>query len=129
MQMVDTKNFVFTYEPDTLGTDRVEPQYLWLAGGGLGTKRYLNLQLYIQAFTPDKHTFAMAYDLNRETPLEDGYYCLEFQHDANEDPMYSNYTTLISYPLEGPCIEEGVKGLKIKVNTINQGLKVYTIDY
>ena len=43
--------------------------------------------------------------------------------------MVNNYTTLLSYPLEGACIEEGVKGLKIKVNTISQGLKVFTLDY
>jgi hypothetical protein len=129
MQLVDTKEFYYTYEPDTLGTDRVEPQYLWFAGGGLGTKRYLNLQLSIQAYNPEKHSFVMAYNLSRETPLEDGYYCLELHHQAKDDPLYNNYNTLISYPLEGPCVEEGVKGLKITVNTINQGIKVYTLDY
>jgi len=129
MQLVDTKNFINTSEPDTLGTDRVEPQYLWFAGGGLGTKRYLNLQLSIQAYNPEKHTFSLAYDLNRETPLEEGYYCLELRHQSKNDPLINNYTTLLSYPLEGACIEEGVKGLKIKVNTITHGLKVYTLDY
>ena len=36
---------------------------------------------------------------------------------------------MMAYPLEGECVEEGVKGLKIKVNTINQGEKVFTLDY
>jgi hypothetical protein len=78
---------------------------------------------------PTKHSFALIYDLNRETPLEDGYYCLELRHKSNNDPLYTNFSTMMAYPLEGECVEEGVKGLKIKVNTINQGEKVFTLDY
>jgi hypothetical protein len=129
MHLVDTEDFIYTGEPDTLGTDRVEPQYLWFAGGGFGSKRYLNLQVSIQAMDPTKHSFALIYDLNRETPLEDGYYCLELRHKSNNDPLYTNFSTMMAYPLEGECVEEGVKGLKIKVNTINQGEKVFTLDY
>ncbi|HHV02981.1 MAG: NigD-like C-terminal domain-containing protein [Bacteroidales bacterium] len=129
MNLVDTEEFLYTSEPDTLGSDRVEPRYIWIAGGGLGTNRYLNLQVTIQATNPNKHSFKMIYDLNRETPLEDGYYCLELRHEAKSDPQYTTFTTVMSYPLVGECIENGVKGLKIKVNTINEGLKVYKLDY
>ena len=129
MHLVDTDEFIYTAEPDTLGIDRVEPQYLWIAGGAMGTSRYLNLQVSIQGMDPTRHSFSVIYNLNRETPLDDGYYCLELRHDSDNDPLYTNYTTMLSYPLVGACIEEGVKGLKIKVNTINSGLKVFTLDY
>ncbi|HPW78780.1 MAG TPA: NigD-like C-terminal domain-containing protein [Bacteroidales bacterium] len=129
MNLVNTEEFLYTMEPDTLGNDRVELQHIWIAGGGLGTHRYLNLQITIQAMDPEKHSFKMIYDMNRESPLEDGYYCLELRHEAQNDPQYTNFTTLLSYPVIGPCTDQGVKGLKIKVRTINEDLKIYTIDY
>ena len=59
----------------------------------------------------------------------EGYYVVEFCHDANGDLEYANYTNVISFPLEGECIGVGVKGLKIKIKTITQGNKEYILNY
>ncbi len=129
MQLMTTRKIVKTSQPDTLGTDAIDPQYIWFGGGVFGTSRYLNMQLFLHAMDPEAHTFNLAHDLNRESPLEDGYYFLELRHNAHHDPEFVDYTAMLSFLLEGDCIEEGVKGLKIKVRTNNQGTKVYTFDY
>jgi hypothetical protein len=130
VNLVPTQDMVYSSQKDTLGTDRVEPQFIWLGGGGLGSKRHLNIQYTIYASNTDKHKFNLVRDQNLESPMDsEGYYVVEFCHDAKEDPEYANYTNVISFPLEGECIEAGVKGLKIKVKTITQGNKEYILNY
>ncbi|NLA15457.1 MAG: hypothetical protein GX877_02835 [Bacteroidales bacterium] len=127
--LVVTKDIVYSDKTDTLGTDKVDAQHIWVTGGVFGTKHYLNMQLFMPAMEPTNHTFDLSYDITEESSLEDGYYPLELHHNGRQDPPFVDYTTRVSFILEGDCRAEGVKGLKIKVNTINQGVKVYTIDY
>ncbi|HHV40432.1 MAG: NigD-like C-terminal domain-containing protein [Bacteroidales bacterium] len=129
MQMMSTKGIVSTLEPDTLGTDPMEPEFLWFGGTVFGTNRYLNVQLMIPAMEPNDHTFDLVQDLNRESPLEDGYYFLELRHNEKKDAHFIDYTARMSFLLDGDCAAEDVKGLKIRIRTINQGVKIYTLDY
>jgi hypothetical protein len=129
MQLMSTKGVVNTFQPDTLGTDPMEPEYLWFGGNVFGTKRYLNVQLIIPAMEPKEHSFDLVRDLNRESPLEDGYYFLDLRHNEKKDAHYIDYTARMSFLLEGDCVAEGVKGLKLRIHTFNQGVKIYTLDY
>lgn len=130
VNLVPTQDMVYSSQKDTLGTDRVEPQFIWLGGGGLGSQRHLNIQYTIYASNTNKHKFNLVRDQHLESPMDsEGYYVVEFCHDANGDPEYANYTNVISFPLEGECIGVGVKGLKIKIKTITQGNKEYILNY
>ncbi len=130
VNLVPTQDMVYSSQKDTLGTDRVEPQFIWLGGGGLGSKRHLNIQYTIYASNTDKHKFNLVRDLQLESPIDsEGYYVVEFCHNAKNDLEYANYTNVISFPLEGECIGDGIKGLKIKIKTITQGNKEYILKY
>ena len=130
---ITVKDVLFTENIDTTGADKAIPNSLWYSGGIYGAKKMINILFEINFSYPGgKHYIQLAGDLKSEEPLvdRDGYYHLEFRHNANGDPE-GGYRTLtyFSFPLTEKMMDPSIKGLKIKFFTFHEGEKVITMKY
>lgn len=128
------KDILFTEKIDTTGINKASPLGMWCSGGIYGAERVVNIKFEYLAsqYSKKTHTINLVQDLKSETPVvdKDGYYCLEFRHNANQE-IYDGFSAYgyVSFPLTGEMIKENVIGLKIKFPTINDGDKEYKVKY
>jgi len=109
---------------DSIGDDRINVTEIWIAGG------YLNLEFQILGTSsPQKlHMVNLVQNEMTNDSAEEGYINLEFRHNAYDDSPDRLGIGLVSFKLEN-LVLNAEKGLKIRVNTINNGIKYYKIDF
>lgn len=111
---------------DSIGDDRINMTHHWVAQG------YLTMEFqYYGTHNPNqKHMLNLVDNENTELVDEEGYINLEFRHNAYDDGKADLGEGLVSFKLDKVAKEmETAKGLKIRVNTIYDGIKYYKIDF
>lgn len=126
-----TKSIVRSTDTDTLGRDGSSPRSVWFSGGIYDTPKNVNI---IFAFMASQYGITHSVDMADSSLVNsvdtEGYYCLEFHHDANED--YPSYATegLVSFPLTQEYLLPGIKGLKIRFdNIVDDDVTYVKLDY
>ena len=110
---------------EEIGDDRINLTYMWFAGG------CLNIEFKYQGSRnpSNKHFINL---VQNETPDaegdEDGYLTLEFRHNAYEDPAIDVIDGIIAFNMPFTSIA-AAKGVKIRVNTLYEGVRHYKIDF
>lgn len=112
---------------ETIGDNKINANYIWIA------QNYLNIEFqYFGTHNIDKKHFL---NLVENTTLvtngeEDGYISLEFRHNAEGDSPDRIGTGYVSFKLDKISEKmKDAKGLKIRVNTIYEGIQVHTVDF
>lgn len=109
---------------DSIGDDRINIRSIWFGDD------YLNLTFQF----PGTHNPAQLHIVNlvRNTiegagEAEEGYLPLEFRHNAFGDPQRVMLNGIVSF--KGPFAQEGMKGLKIRYNSMYDGVRYVKIDF
>lgn len=129
LEKILTKNlFVMDEETvDSIGDDKIDiiPGNIWFGDG------YLNIYFQFRG-TSNPQKLHMV-NLVRNTieganeEEEDGYISLEFRHNA-----YDDYESEMLYGIaafKGPFAEKDMKGVKIRYNSIYNGVKYIKVDF
>lgn len=127
MDSVLTKDIIPLTEEtaDSIGDNRINMIYHWVAQGYLT----MEFQYYGTRNPNKKHMLNLVYDESKELIDEEGYINLEFRHNAYEDNGGSLGEGIVSFKLDKIANEmETAKGLKIRVNTIYDGIKYQKIN-
>jgi len=138
IQPILTKDIIKT-DKDTMATDPLAINQIWISNGGTNLKTYMNVSFSISVTYGANHSIDLYDDLtanaaSENLPVdENGYYHLILSHDANEDSGFS-YTYLASFALNNEILADNVKGIKLRIDSTesdadDQGHKVYTIDF
>jgi len=112
---------------DSIGDDHINiiPNSYWFGGG------YLNIKFqFLGTRNPTElHMVNLVRnEIEGATEEEEpGYISLEFRHNAFGDTQTEVLTGIVSF--KGPFTEEGMKGLKIRYNSIYEGVKYVKIDF
>lgn len=111
---------------DSIGDDKINITGMWFGDG------YLNLQFqFLGTRNPDKlHMINLVRNETEEGETEEkeeGYISLEFRHNAYNDRQEEVLNGIAAF--KGPFIEEEMKGLKIRYNSIYEGAKYRKIDF
>lgn len=127
---ITTKDVVDLTEEnqEKIGDDKINATYMWIAQG------YLTVEFqYMGTHSADKKHF-LNLVVNKLTEInpqaDDDYFTLEFRHNAEGDSPDWLGEGYVSFKLKG--IEEQIKdkkGLRIRVNTLYNGIKEYTVDF
>lgn len=111
-----------------IGDDAINTTYMWIAQG------YLTIEFqYFGTNSADKKHFLnlVVNKIKEKTEKDpsDNYIELEFRHNAKEDTPAQLGEGYVSFKLDKIADQmEGKKGLKIRVKTIYEGVKEYTVD-
>ncbi|WP_455587610.1 NigD-like protein [Bacteroides sp.] len=127
MDSILTKDIIPLTEAtaDSIGDDRINMTYRWVAQGYLT----MEFQYYGTRNINKKHMLNLVYNEDTELVDEEGYINLEFRHNAYDDNGGMLGDGIVSFKLDKIATEmETAKGLKIRVNSIYDGIKYYTID-
>lgn len=112
-------------EEDSIADDKIEVISYWVS------KKYLNIEYQVLGANTEPHMLNLVEVENPKEP-EEGYASLEFRHNRFSDPEVRLYSGLVSFDLSALNYEpgaEGVKGIKVRVNTLYQGEKTIKIKY
>jgi len=138
IQPILTKDIIKT-DKDTMATDPLTINQIWISNGGANVKTYINISFSISVTYGAEHSIDLYDDLTADQasenlPIdENGYYHLILSHNANDDSGFS-YTYLTSFALNNEILADNVKGIKLQIDSTgsdadDQGHKVYTIDF
>lgn len=113
---------------DSIGDDRVDIQNVWFAGN------CLNVEFKIQGtrYPDQKHMVNLVRNMmkDRERNIdEDGYEVLEFRHNAYDDSPVQVLDGIVAFKQPFVYEEQNVRGLKIKYNSIYEGVKYRIIEF
>lgn len=110
---------------DSIGDDRINLIQSWISNGYVT----LEFQLYGSNEKDKKHMLNLVTNTENVLVDDENYINLEFRHNAfNDDPFTLN-DGLVSFKLDKVAEElKTAKGLKIRVNTIHGGIKIYMLD-
>ena len=110
---------------DSIGDDKININNIWFGDG------YLNIKFQFHGTqNPTKlHMVNLVRnEIEGATKEEEaGYVSLEFRHNAFDDNQTEVLNGIVSF--KGPFTEEGMKGLKIRYNSIYEGVKYVKIDF
>ncbi|MDR3119208.1 MAG: NigD-like protein [Mediterranea sp.] len=111
---------------DSIGDDKIDITGIWLGDG------YLNIRFQFSgAHYPAKPHMVnlVRNDIEgaNEEADEEGYLSLEFRHNAFDDSQTALLNGIASF--KGPFIEKDLKGLKVRYNSINNGIKHVKVDF
>ncbi len=126
-----TKDIKKSDKPNEFGRDRTEPMAIWYSGGIYGATRSVNIKFkFWNSKAYITHIVNLVEDTNVKDPIEDGYYRLQFHHDARGDYRQFVSYGYVSFPLTEAYIKEGIKGLKIRFDSFDSSKEEYIkIDY
>lgn len=112
---------------DSIADDKIEVINYWVS------KNYLNIEYQVWA-TNDEDKPHMLNLVEVEDPKdpEEGYASLEFRHNSFDDPQLRMYSGIVSFDLSALGYQPGapgLKGIKVRVNSIYQEHRTYKINY
>lgn len=108
---------------DSIGNSKTTITDMWVGAD------FLNVEFWMVFPSDEKHMVNLI-DNRMVAPDEDGYAHLEFRYNNMGDEKGEMIRGIVSFDLEnyGPS-NKNLKGLKVKINSIKNGDKVYTYDY
>lgn len=108
---------------DSIGNSKTTITDMWVGSD------YLNVEFWMALPSAEKHMVNLV-DNRMVVPDEDGYAHLEFRYNNMGDDKGKMIRGIVSFDLGdyGP-LNKSLKGLKVKINSIKYGDKVYTYDY
>lgn len=125
-----TKDIVFSNNLDTLGRDGIKDMGMWQSGGIDGLKRFVTLIInFYTSNTGTVHKVNLVRDTRTPATDEEGYYCLEFRHDANNDGSEMEKQGTVSFVLTDEMTSENIKGLKVTYKDIMLGEHTLTLHF
>lgn len=110
---------------DSIADDKIEVINYWIS------KQYLNIEYQVWGGNSIPHMLNLV-EVEEPKDPEEGYVSLEFRHNRFNDPENHMYSGIVSFDLSALGYQpgaEGVKGIKVRVNTIYQDHRTYKIDY
>lgn len=110
---------------DVFGDDKMNIRDVWVGGN------YLNVQFYFNLPRNTPHRVSLVKNTTVE-PEEDGYVHLEYRYNDEDDVTNYRAVGMVSFNLGdyAPSLAAGTyKGLKIRFNTIDEGVKILTYDF
>lgn len=111
---IPSDTILLTNQADTLASNTIAINSIWLSGGLYGAARFLNIHFFLKASNSNiSHNMYLADDLTATNPDSEGYYHLTIKHDANEDPEHYLTAATYSFQLLDQHTAEGIKGFKI----------------
>ncbi|WP_321332396.1 NigD-like protein [uncultured Bacteroides sp.] len=113
---------------DSIGDDHISPTNMWIGGG------YLNIEFRLRGTDNPTRPHMLNLVQNATTDPaneEEGYINLEFRHNAYDDSTTAGLKSgIVSFNLSQIAnLMTSEKGLKIRVNTLYDGIKYYKIDF
>lgn len=108
---------------DSIGNDKIDITEMWFS------KHYLNIQFrYLASGAGIRHMINLVHSPS-EGPLidEQGYVRLDFLHNKMGDTPVKLHKGIASFEFYPPHL--GYRGVKIRVNTLNKGYQLYTLDW
>lgn len=117
----------FTEEiADSIGDDYINVTHRWIAQGYL-TMEY---QFYGSGHPDFMHMLNLVHNKAAKLIDEEGYINLEFRHNAFNDVKTKLREGLVSFKLDQIADDMKIaKGLKIRVNTVYDGIQYYKINF
>lgn len=108
---------------DSIGDDPANLTYMWFGGG------FLNIEFQMMGtYSSKTHMINLVRDEENPGEEEEGYVNLEFRHNAYDDSPADRLVSMASF--KPPFTKDSnKKGLKIRVNSIYDGVKYYKIDF
>ncbi|MCD7900483.1 MAG: NigD-like protein [Bacteroides sp.] len=109
---------------DSIGDDPANLAYVWFGGG------FLNIEFHIMGSNSSSkpHMINLVRDEENPGEEEDGYINLEFRHNAQNDYPLERLVSMVSF--KPPFTDDYTKkGIKIRVNTIYNGVQYYKVDF
>lgn len=110
---------------DSIGDDPINVTNMWI------TNDYLNVQyqFYYDETNNIKHMLNLIANAS-EAGNDEEYIDLEFRHNSFNDQKYRSGSGLVSFKLDNIAgTTYGKKGLRIRVNTLYDGMQYYTVDF
>lgn len=112
---------------DSIGDDRINATNLWITGD------YLNIQyqLYHSNNENKKHMLNLVINEDSDGKNDkEGYITLEFRQNAYGDEPSSRGNGIVSFKLDKIADQmAGKQGLNIRVKTLYDGERYYTVDF
>lgn len=112
---------------DSIGDDRINATNLWITGD------YLNIQyqLYHSNNESKKHMLNLVINEASDGKNDkEGYITLEFRQNAYDDEPSSRGNGIVSFKLDKIADRmAGKQGLNIRVKTLYDGERYYTVDF
>ena len=103
------------------GDDPISVSEAWIGGG------YMNFIFQHRIPTGKPHRISLVENTTKENP-DDGYIYLELRYNTYGDPVEGPIVNgTVSYNLSSLDLSD-VKGIKLRVNTIESGEKVWSFD-
>jgi hypothetical protein len=109
---------------DSIGDDKINITGIWFGDD------YLNINFqFLGTRNPTKlHMVNLVRnDIKEANEEEEGYINLEFRHNAFDDYQAVVLNGIVSF--KGPFTKEGMKGLKVRYNSLHDGIKHVKIDF
>ncbi len=121
-----TKNIIPLTEEtaDSIGDDRINITNMWLGGEHLN----IEFQLMGTLSSQKPHMVNLVQKQMATNNNIDEYIELEFRHNAHNDPPNQLRNGIVSFRLKNINVNN-YKGIKIRTNTIYDGIKYYTINF
>lgn len=110
-------------DEDSIGNSKATITDMWIGAD------YLNVEFWMVTPSGEKHMVNL---VNNRTiaPEDDGYAHLEFRYNNMGDENGRLRPAIVSFELgDYSAGSNGLKGLKVKINSIKNGEKVLTFDY
>lgn len=124
-KILTKERFVMDEETvDSIGDDKINITQIWFGDG------YLNIKFQFRGTrNPEKlHMVNLVQNTIKEAnEEEEGYISLEFRHNAYSDRRTEVLNGIVSF--KGPFTAEDMKGLKVRYNSIYDGVKHVKIDF
>lgn len=110
---------------DSIGDDKINIIGIWLGDGYLN----INYQFIGSRYSTKPHMINLVNNQIEGTDeeSEEGYLSLEFRHNAYGDNSGDVLNGIVSF--KGPFKEEDLSGLKVRYNSIYNGVKYTKIDF
>ncbi|MDR0657407.1 MAG: NigD-like protein [Mediterranea sp.] len=110
---------------DSIGDDKINITSIWFGDD------YLNIRFqFLGTRNPaELHMINLVRNdmEGADEEEEEGYIGLEFRHNAFDDHQRVILNGIVSF--KGPFTKEGMKGLKVRYNSIDDGVKYAKIDF
>ncbi|MDR0745420.1 MAG: NigD-like protein [Mediterranea sp.] len=124
-KILTKKLFVMDEETaDSIGDDKINITSIWFGDDHLNIKFQ-----FLGTHNPaELHLVNLVRnEIKGANEEEEGYISLEFRHNAFDDQQRMILNGIVSF--KGPFAEEGMKGLKVRYNSIYDDIKYVKIDF
>jgi hypothetical protein len=125
-----TKDILQTNQIDTVAKDGIDPISIWISNNIYTNRKYINIYFKVLTSNLKPHLIYLVSDASKNPIDEEGYYNLEFRHNANGDDYGYYAQGKVSFLLNEEIIADNVKGIRMKIYPIADNIpSEYIINY